>query len=178
MSSLLPPNATQYERDLETVSSQIETVPVQIRDVWNADDCPVDLLPWLAWAMSIDSWKSYWPEHVKRGRIRDAVQVQKEKGTRKSVTKVVQSFGAELELKEWFEQTPVGAPHSFNVLLNVNDMGAQTAEFTSDIVQEIKRVKSTRSYFEVQQGITVAGDLALHGQIRIAKFIRLGATDQ
>ncbi len=173
MDSILPPNSTPLELDLETVCAGIENIPVPIRDIWSADTCPADLLPWLAWSLSIDSWKSYWPEHVKRGIINTAITIQRKKGTRQAVGDVVRSFGGELELKEWFEQTPHGAPHSFNVLLNVNQMGAQTGQFTSDIVQEIQRVKTARSYFEVQQGLSVAGYIAFSGQIRIAKFIRL-----
>ncbi len=177
MDSILPPNSTALELDLERVCAGIEDIPVLIRDVWNADTCPADLLPWLAWSLSIDSWKSYWPEHIKRGRIKTAITIQRKKGTRQSVSDVVRSFGGELELKEWFEQTPLGAPHSFNVLLNVNQMGALTGQFTSDIVQEIQRVKATRSYFEVRQGLNVAGDIALNGQIRIVKFLRLEVSD-
>jgi phage tail P2-like protein len=177
MTSLLPINASQFERDLETVSSRIDSLPIDIRDSWNADTCPIDLLPWLAWAFSIDSWKTYWPEHVKRSRVRDALAIQRKKGTRGSVRQVVKSFGAELEFKEWFEQTPIGPPHSFNVLLNVNDMGPQTNLFTTDIVQEVSRTKSVSSYFEVQQGVTVTGSLALIGQLRIVKYLRIGVTD-
>lgn len=178
MASLLPPNATDLERDLETVSARISDVPVAVRDVWNADNCPTELLPWLAWSLSIDTWKSYWPEHVKRARIKNAIQVQRKKGTKRSVLEVAQSFGAESSLIEWFEQTPMGPPHSFKVLLNVNELGAQSQEYTNDIVQELSRVKPCRSYFEVQQGVTVNGDLALSGALRVAKFLRIEVSDQ
>ncbi|NVK42106.1 MAG: phage tail protein I [Oceanospirillaceae bacterium] len=178
MASLLPPNATDLERDLETVSARISNVPVNVRDIWNADNCPAELLPWLAWSLSIDTWRTYWPEHVKRARIKSAIQVQRKKGTKRSVLEVAQSFGAESSLSEWFEQTPMGPPHSFKILLNVNELGAQTQEYTSDIVQEISRVKPCRSYFEVQQGLTVSGSLALSGAIRVAKFIRIEVDDQ
>jgi phage tail P2-like protein len=176
--SLLPINTLEYERDLETVSKRISDVPTNIRDSWDADNCPVDLLPWLAWSLSIDTWKSYWPEHVKRARIKSAMQVQRKKGTKRSVREVAQSFGAESSLTEWFEQSPMGPPHSFKVLLNVNELGAQTQAFTSDIVQELARVKPARSYFEVQQGVTINGDLALTGAVRVAKFVRLEVSDQ
>lgn len=178
MSSLLPLNHTDLERDLEIVSARISEVPVPVRDVWNADTCPVELLPFLAWALSIESWKSYWPEDIKRGRIRNAIEIQKHKGSRKAVYEVVKSFGAEVQLEEWFDQQPMGAPHSFNVALNINEMGAQTAAVTRDIIQEVIRVKAVRSYFELQQRVSFEGELGIHGQVRIAKFVRLNATDQ
>lgn len=178
MTSLLPINATQYERDLESVSTRISDVPTNVRDCWDADNCPTELLPWLAWSLSIDTWKSYWPEHVKRARIKNAIQVQRKKGTRQSVREVAENFGAESSLTEWFEQTPMGPPHSFKVLLNVNELGAQSQEYTNDIVQELSRVKPCRSYFEVQQGVTVSGGLALAGAVRVAKFVRIEVSDQ
>ncbi|WP_427927445.1 phage tail protein I, partial [Xylella fastidiosa] len=27
------------------------------------------LLPWLAWSLSVDTWRSTWPVHIKRARI-------------------------------------------------------------------------------------------------------------
>ena len=48
--SLLPINATQLERDLESSLERASDLPVPIKDVWNADQCPEHLLPWLAWS--------------------------------------------------------------------------------------------------------------------------------
>jgi len=177
MSTLLPPNYTDLERDLEQVCTRISDVPVPVRDVWNAATCPTALLPFLAWALSIESWKSYWPEDIKRARIANAIAIQKHKGSRKSVYDVVKSFGALVQLEEWYEQIPMGAPHSFNVALDLNQMGAQAAAVTRDIIQEVKRVKAVRSYFELQQRVRFSGGIGVHGRVRIAKLVRLSASE-
>ncbi|MEY8263572.1 MAG: phage tail protein I, partial [Bermanella sp.] len=158
--SLLPPNNTKFERDLENVSSRISDVPVAIRDVWNPDTCPVELLPWLAWAMSIDSWKDYWPESVKRDRIRNAIAISRQKGTAKSLHDVVSSFGTVMELDETSADL---APFQFNIKIDVNNVGAQNSEFTRDVIQEISRTKRSSSYFELQQQVKIGTDIAITG---------------
>lgn len=67
--TLLPPNATKAERAMEAVPARIDDIPASFRDLWNPRTCPINLLPWLAWAVSMDSWDASWPEHTKRARI-------------------------------------------------------------------------------------------------------------
>ena len=171
--SLLPPNHTQFENDLETVSSRISNIPVEIRDIWNPDTCPFELLPWLAWSLSIDSWKDYWTESVKRARLRDAVSISRKKGTAKSLHDVVSSFGVLMELDETSADL---APFQFNIKIDVNNVGAQSAEFTRDIIEEISRTKRSSSYFELQQQVKIAAPIAITGWVRVARFIRFSAT--
>jgi phage tail P2-like protein len=171
--SLLPPNHTQFEKDLETVSSRISDIPVTIRDIWNPDTCPLELLPWLAWALSIDSWKDYWPESVKRARLRNAIAISRIKGTPQSLKDVVRSFGVEMEIDEVSEDL---APFQFNIKIDVNNVGAQNSEFTRDVVEEISRTKRSSSYFELQQQVKIAAPIAITGRVRVARFIRFSAT--
>lgn len=170
--NLLPPNHTPFESDLETVSSRISDIPVTIRDLWNPDTCPLELLPWLAWALSIDSWKDYWPESVKRARLRNAIAISKRKGTRQSLNDVIASFGIEMELDETNANL---APFQFNIKIDVNNVGAQNSEFTRDIVEEISRTKRSASYFELQQQVKVTTPILITGRIRVARFMRFSA---
>lgn len=174
--TLLPINATPFERSLEQVCSRIGSVPTLQREILDADDCPFELLPWLAWSLGIDGWKSYWPESIKRARIKSAINVAKKKGTRESVETLVKSFGAGIVVKEWFEQSGEQLPYSFNVLFNVNDLGAQSAELLADIVQEVRKVKPTRSTFEVRQQINASADIGMVGRVRVGRFIRFSAS--
>lgn len=168
--SLLPPNHTKFESDLEQVSSRISNAPVAIRDVWNPDTCPLDLLPWLAWALSIDTWKDYWPESIKRARLRNAVAISRRKGTRQSLSDVIDSFGTVMELDETSADL---APFQFNVKIDVNNVGAQSSEFTRDVIDEISRTKRSSSYFELHQKINIESDISVTGRVRVARFVRL-----
>lgn len=91
--SLLPPNATAQERALEGAVSRLGSVPVSLRDVWNPDTCPAAMLPWLAWAFGVDEWDAGWSDDAKRATIRNAVMVQRRKGSVWSIKRVIADAG-------------------------------------------------------------------------------------
>lgn len=171
--SLLPPNATRYERALTGVTSRVSKVPTPLRDLWNPDTCPAELLPWLAWTLGVSAWKPYWSDAIKREQIRQAVEIHRHRGTVQAVRRVVNSFGAALSLREWWESSPVGAPHSFAITLNVNDSSDRSADLQQDIINEITRVKPARSYFTLTLGINADGGMGLQGVSRFAVYRRL-----
>jgi phage tail P2-like protein len=63
----------------------------------------VERLPWLAWALSVDTWDSDWPESTKRSLIANSVQIHKTKGTVSAIERVMDALGVTAELREWFE---------------------------------------------------------------------------
>lgn len=177
MSSLLPPNASALERNLETVTSRLSDTPVPLRDLWNPDTCPAELLPWLAWTLSLDAWQPYWTEAVKRARIREAINIQRHKGTAKSVKDVVASFGGSLAMTEWWQQSPPGTPHTFELLLAIGASQPNTAEYQQDIVDAISRTKPVRSHFTLTAGLSAEGAVGLQGAARPITYARLSLTE-
>jgi phage tail P2-like protein len=94
MTSLLPPNATLLERSTETSMHQpMANIKVPVRDLWNPSTCPLALLPWLAWALSVDEWDQNWSEDQKRGAIAESVAIHAIKGTLASVKRVLAAAG-------------------------------------------------------------------------------------
>jgi phage tail P2-like protein len=93
MSDVLPPNATPLERELEETTERLTAVSVLVRESWNPDDCPEELLPWLAWAFSVDEWDVTWTEAEKRAVINAAYDVQRRKGSVESIKSILDSFG-------------------------------------------------------------------------------------
>jgi len=174
-SRLLPPNATPQERAFEDATARIGAVPTPLRDLWDPDNCPVELLPWLAWALSIDAWRSYWPEHIKRARVRAALEIQRRKGTAQSVRQVVAAFGGQLELREWWQQDPPGAPHTFQMVLTLaGEGGAEaSAQFVDDVINEVSRTKPVRSHFTFTQGLQAAGAVGMIAAGSAAVYRRL-----
>lgn len=81
MSSLLPSNATQFERDLDSTIKRIEAVPIPITELWNPDTCPLSLIGYLAWSLSVDEWDEQWPERIKREVCRTAYEIHRYKGS-------------------------------------------------------------------------------------------------
>jgi len=94
VATLLPPNATKLERDLEQAgSARIETMAVPLRTLWNPETCPAALLPWLAWALDVLAWRSDWPEPIQRAAIAASIAVHNHIGTLGGLTRALDALG-------------------------------------------------------------------------------------
>lgn len=89
---ILPPNATKLERALAAAASMQHT-PEVIKTLADSQRCPVEFLPWLAWAMSVDEWQDDWPEARKRAAVRSAVELHRKKGTPWAVLRALAVHG-------------------------------------------------------------------------------------
>ena len=93
MTSLLPINRTASEKAVDDATARMGDVPVPIGDLWDAHSCPASLLPWLAWALSVDNWHADWTEGTKRDVLAKAVQVHRQKGTVAAVRAALDAAG-------------------------------------------------------------------------------------
>lgn len=179
--SLLPPNATALERGLEQATARIEDVPAPVAELWNPATCPLELLPWLAWALSCDRWETHWTEAQKRAEVARAIELQRTKGTPASVEAVLASFDELLTLTEWFEMLPQGEPHTFEINLPlVTEAGVvggfrTSAEFAEAIIRDVTRTKPVRSHFQLVQRLDAKADVRTLAVGQGAGFLRLDA---
>ncbi|QAU25347.1 phage tail protein I [Dyella sp. M7H15-1] len=172
--SLLPPNATKAERALEAVPARIDAIPTAFRDLWNPQTCPVDLLPWLAWAVSVDTWDAAWPEHTKRAHVAAAIEIARHKGTVGSIHDVVAAFGGRVDIKEWWEMDPPGPPHTFALQLVLSGVGVDdSAKYVDDVIAAIWRTKPVRAHFEFTQLATLGAKVGVAAVLRPLVFARL-----
>lgn len=118
MSDLLPPNATPQEHALADTLARLSDVPVPLRALWSAQDCPASLLPWLAWALSVDEWDTGWSEQQKRDTIAVAIPTQRIKGTIGAVRTALAAIGIDVRVQEWFNQIPAGSPYTYRLLFD------------------------------------------------------------
>lgn len=142
--NLLPNNATTLERNLAQVGADVVDVPVIVKQVWNADQCPADVLPWLAWALSVDSWDSTWTEAQKRAVIKQAPMNQKIKGTLGAVELQLAAIGIDVQIQEWFNQVPKGEPYTYILHVNVNQypLNQKTLQKIIELIETTKNVRS------------------------------------
>ena len=156
-------------------AASVMPLPVSIATLWDADHCPAELLPWLAWALSVDEWKAYWPENVKRARVRTAIAIQRRKGTIGSVRDVVAAFGGSLAVREWWEHEPPAEPHTFDVVMTIAGQkgDAVSSAYIDDIIAEITRTKPVRSHFTFTQGLQADGAIAAIAAARVAAHRRI-----
>jgi phage tail P2-like protein len=175
VATLLPPNASKLELGLEAAGARVSEVPIPLPQLWHAETCPVELLPWLAWGLSIDTWDPAWSEARKRIETARAIEIQRRKGTPAAVQAVLERFDELLELVEWFEAEPQLEPHRFRVSMPLLTGGGDraTAAFAERLVREIYRVKPLRSHLEFIQSIAAAARLNVIGVGRTAGFVRL-----
>lgn len=143
--SLLPPNSTLQERSLEEVSARLDHLPLIIRDLWSADTCPDDLLPWLAKAVSVDVWSPAWTPDQKRGAIRNSLAVHRKKGTIGAVLDALGGLGFVARVQEWFNQIPQGEPYTYRLIIEVDQVGFDL-EGVALLLEVVDRAKSLRSH--------------------------------
>lgn len=144
--SLLPPNATILLKDLESSIGDSFNLPTLNRYVLNPDLAPVHILPWLAWALSVDDWDDGWSETVRRKVIKSSIEVHRKKGTIGALKKALEAFNYEnITVEEWFNYG--GNPYFFRVFFDVTEPG-----FDVSILPEVQKVinntKNARSHLE------------------------------
>lgn len=186
---LLPPNATEEERAIEAtgaVATDTLSLPENqpMRPVWQPDLCPAPLLPYLAWALSVDEWDPAWPETTKRLAVKDALGQHLIKGSVQSLRNLLGLLGfPDAVLTEWFE-TPVDpglaafhsdTPHTFSLGFNPEDTEALfdpafITRLTSQLAHTVPvrshiclyvdfRSENTRALAPVSSGATELTDL-------------------
>lgn len=167
-SDLLPPSATPQERALAETVARISNVPTPARDLWNPDTCPIELLPWLAWAFSLDAWDTSWTEAQQRAAVKASYSVHRYKGTIGSVKDALNALGLGVQVQEWFNQIPAGAPYTYKLLLEVNQYGVSLEQLKKiqDVVENAKNLRSHMTTLDmtVASNSTVyVGAVALSG---------------
>ncbi|MBX9612430.1 MAG: phage tail protein I [Burkholderiales bacterium] len=92
--TLLPPNATAVEAGLDrTMAMRISALPHTVPTLWHADTCPAPLLPYLAWALSVDEWDSDWSAGRKRAVILESRGIHRQKGTPAAIRRSLAALG-------------------------------------------------------------------------------------
>ncbi|EZQ18958.1 phage tail protein [Halopseudomonas bauzanensis] len=170
----LPPNSTPYERHLAMVAGHANDVPVIVREVWNADTSPADLLPWLARAVSIDVWDPEWTTEQKRAAIKASLGVHRKKGTIGAVLDALAALGFTAKVQEWFNQIPQADPYTYRLIIEVDQVGYDL-EDVALLLEVVGSAKNLRSHLteiapiiRSQVGPVLASAVMVGTEIRVA----------
>ncbi|WP_340529461.1 phage tail protein I [Cupriavidus necator] len=179
MANLLPRNSTPLERNAATAAARLGEIPSPLRGLMRADEIPVSILPWLAWHLGVDAWKTYWPEQTRRARVKAAIPIARKNGTAAAVREVVAAFGGNIALREWWQMEPKGTPGTFDLVLTLSGRDGEqaTAAFVADVIAEIDRTKPVRAHYNFTQGIEIISSEAVAVACRPAVYTRLSLTD-
>lgn len=155
--SLLPDNATRAERAVsESVAARLSAIITPLRRLWDPENCPMNLLPWLAWALSVDDWDPTWPKDIRRAVVAESIEIHRRKGTPWAVRQSLVRLGfANVQILEGTNQRYDGSisyngtdtygnaygPYEFAVMLNAADavVGGTTGELSAELIAEINR---------------------------------------
>lgn len=143
--SLLPPNATALERRAAHALGNAERINVPLRALWQPQECPAHLLPWLAWALSVDEWDDQWSEAQKRRAVEASVQVHRHKGTLGALKRALSAVDYQIKVVEWHQATPPAAPYTFRADVILQDRGLDDAT-QARILRLIHSAKNARSH--------------------------------
>jgi phage tail P2-like protein len=133
--SMLPPSASGFMRSTEKVTERLTSIPVDLRKLWNPDECPAELLPYLAWALSVDRWDKSWSERTKRQVIKASWLVHRQKGTIAAIRRAIEPLGYVIKVIEWWEGDD--PPGTFRL-----DIGVLESGITEEMYYEMERLIS------------------------------------
>ncbi|EOX6850957.1 TPA: phage tail protein I [Klebsiella pneumoniae] len=153
-SSLLPPSSTGWMRSAEGVTARLSAITIALRTLWTPTACPVDLLPYLAWALSVDRWDRDWPAARKVAAIQQSYWLHRRKGTRAAVRRVIEDMGFSATFAEWFD---VGdEPGTFRLEVDVNEVGLtpKTLDELNRLIGDAKPVSRHLSQMTISTSAT------------------------
>lgn len=178
--SLLPFNATQLEKLLEASMQRASDLPIPIDRIGCADSCPQALLPWLAWALSVDVWDAAWPEATKRQVITESVSVHRAKGTRSAIVRVLNGLDIRAHIEEWFEYG--GDPHTFRLTAwvaeqsDVAESPRLSAQLYDNVMRSVDTAKPVRSHYDFRVAVASDNALSLATQASLSSYVRTPMT--
>ncbi len=166
--SLLPPSSTTWLRSAEAATARLSAITVALRTLWTPAVCPVDLLPYLAWALSVDRWDKGWPAAKKVAAIQQSYWLHRRKGTRAAVRRVIEDMGFSATFAEWFD---VGdAPGTFRLEVDVNEVGLtpKTLDELNRLIGDAKPVSRHLAQLKIaasSRGTAWIGSCVFDGEI-------------
>lgn len=179
---LLPPNSTPLERAVDaTAAVRLADLSVQIRHLWNAALCPTAWLPALAWAFSVDVWRSDWPVATKRAVIAASPRVHRLKGTVAAVKTAITAVadGVPTRLIEWFHAGESGVPYTARVEISIEDRSSVNPLLTRDVLAAVEASKNARSRVDVRMVATrsarLTGAAFIRRPVIVARLDAVGA---
>ena len=146
---LLPPAQTRLEAALGRSMPPVGLTPELIATLWNPATIPAPLLPWLAWALSVDEWDRSWSEATQRAVCAASFPIHKKKGTVWAVRSALENAGCRSQLTEWWQDAPRGVPHTFRIDVEIDDRGLDETTLAA-VSKNIDSVKPVRSHYTLR----------------------------
>lgn len=175
--SLLPSNATPWERVLEAVDADlVARDPVAlIPAARSAEQAPVALLPYLAAERSVDEFSGAWPQPRQRAVIAGSLAYHKVKGTRAALDRALSPLGYSVRVVEWFESSVWRPPYTFRINVRIAPDVSWTSEDRALLLRTANAAKNAHT---LMAGIDIArrhsGVVFVGAKFRRRRVLRVG----
>lgn len=143
--SLLP----DAEHIVETIDNRYKLIQKDILRVLiypRIDDLPEELIDLLAQQFHIEGYDIAKSITEKRAFVKNAILLHRHKGTKWAIKKVLEIFGLDGEVKEWFETS--GQPYTFSVSLSGEISDSVPIAKLINLINEYKNVRSKLARFD------------------------------
>ena len=158
----LVPNASLLEAGLASLTDRIDQIPAPARDLWDPQRCPVDMLPYLAWARGVVPWDAEWPEDVRRACIEAAIPTHRRAGTAWALRRILGALNITLDIEEWWQRVPQGTPATMILTAYVNRHLSGES------------VLSPQTYRAIQAAVDATVPVRVHTSLNVAAGWRAG----
>ena len=162
--TLLPASAGTQERAIEQAIVRASDFAPDFARNWVPNEVPENILPWLAWAYSVDEWSAGWPLEVRREYTDQSYYIHRYKGTVAAVKRALRAVvgGEELVLEEWFQYD--GPVHTFTVTAEAFDLWLRNGpplsqEFYTKIRGVVYGAKPVRSHWDLRVRVRLRQNL-------------------
>ncbi|MBC3250977.1 phage tail protein I [Serratia fonticola] len=157
---LLPTGSTQTEINTEQSIASVSDIPTPLRQLWDPGTCPASLLPYLAWAFSVDRWDETWSETTQRDVVKQSYFVHRHKGTIGALRRAVEPMGYLISITEWWQNGKT--PGTFEMVVGTLDTGI-TPEMYAELERVINDTKPCSRHLT-----TLSVSLEIQGDVFIA----------
>ena len=123
----------------------------------------------LAAQYDVSVWRDTWSLTLKRSVLKTAIQDKRMKGSVAAVKQALASVSSIAIIKEWWELSPKGTPHTFSVIASQSAVDDTfSAEMQEDIAALIDEAKPFRSHYTLSIQNNLSTTLSLSGHVRSA----------
>ena len=150
-------NASKFEQDIEDVISRLVKEDFTLQHTWDIDNCDESMLPWLAWAYSVDTWDAQgWNTEQKRKVIHNSIRAHKVKGTKGAIYDAINALGYIPRIPEWYEGGSVNKPVNFDIEVTIlpNDASRNATKKIQHIIESNKNIRSIAKLIVIQPTLT------------------------
>ncbi|MCZ4273293.1 phage tail protein I [Maritalea porphyrae] len=133
---------------------------------------PIEVLPLVMAEKSIGEFIDVEgsPEPAIRTLIENAFPLHEAKGTDPGVLSALDAFGLKAEIEQWYDQTPVGSPHTHNILINTDQDIFGEGELWS-----IRAVRQSKAVIETMKRKSQTSEFRLGVEITGPTFVAVAA---